>query len=159
VQHNSHSHGTGDPARRLHDLFMDLVRVSGLLYPDRPVIGQTLSISQAFALHELDLHPAGALSQRDLAQRLHLEKSTVSRLVADLESRALIVRERDPANRRLYRLRITDEGRAAHARIGADHHEQYVAMTAALTPAERDALLMGLPALIRVLKETSGPPP
>ena len=157
MQHNSHSHAADDPARRLHDLFMDLVRVSGLLYPDRPVVGQSLSISQAFALHELDLHPDGALSQRDLVQRLHLEKSTVSRLVADLESRALIVRERDPANRRLYRLRITDQGRAAHAQLGINYHEQYVAMTAALTPIERDALLVGLPALIRVLREHSGP--
>jgi DNA-binding MarR family transcriptional regulator len=157
VQHNSDSHRSDDPARRLHDLFMDLVRVSGMLYPDRPVTGLTLSISQAFALHELDRHPAGALSQRDLAQRLHLEKSTVSRLVADLESRNLIVRERDPANRRLYRLRITDRGRAAHAQLSADYHEQYVAMTAALSPAERDALLLGLPALIRVLREHSNP--
>jgi DNA-binding MarR family transcriptional regulator len=39
--------------------------------------------------------------------RLRLEKSSVSRLVADLEQRALLHRERDEANRRLYRLRLT----------------------------------------------------
>ena len=160
MQHNS-SPDAGDPAARLHDLLMDLVRVAGLLQPDQPVPGQPLSMSQAFALHELDYGaehgvdhgPDQAMSQRELAHRLRLEKSTVSRMVADLEGRGLLVRERDPDNRRLYRLRITPAGRAAHANMGRSYHDQYVAMTAALTPAERDALLVGLPGLIRVIRE------
>ena len=137
-------------AHRLHELLMDLVRVAGLLHPDQTMPGQPLSLSQAFALHELDTAPT--LAQRDLAQRLRLEKSTVSRLVADLESRGLH-RQRDPDNRRVYRLQITAEGRLAHARMGSALHDQYVRMTAALTGQEQAALLKGLPALIRVLQE------
>ncbi len=134
---------------------MDLVRVAGLLHPDQTVPGQALPLSQLFALHELDTD--AAMSQRDLAERLRLEKSTVSRLVADLESLGLLTRERDPDNRRIYRLRITDEGRRAHARVRSAFHDQYDRMTAALTGRERAALLYGLPALIRIIRQANPP--
>ena len=134
---------------------MDLVRVAGLLHPDQTVPGQALPLSQLFALHELDTD--AAMSQRDLAERLRLEKSTVSRLVADLESLGLLTRERDPDNRRIYRLRITDEGRRAHARVRSAFHDQYDRMTAALTGRERAALLYGLPALIRIIRQAHAP--
>ena len=141
-------------SQRLHELLMDLVRATGLLQPDQAVPGQPLSMSQAFALHELDTDPP--LSQRDLADRLRLEKSTVSRLAAEMERKGLLVRERDPGNRRLYRLRLTDHGRALHARMAATFHEQYVRWVAAMTRAERDALLAGLPALVRAVRGTHG---
>jgi DNA-binding MarR family transcriptional regulator len=154
VRHNSWTPDVNvDPStpQRLHDLLMDFGRVAGLLHPDQTVPGQALSLSQAFALHELDA--AAPLSQRDLAQRLRLEKSTVSRLVADLEDRGLLTRQRDPDNRRVYRLQITAEGRQTHAVMGSAFHDQFVRMTAALTGREQAALLVGLPALIRVLRQ------
>jgi DNA-binding MarR family transcriptional regulator len=134
---------------------MDLVRVAGLLHPDQTVPGLALPLSHAFALHELDTD--AALSQRDLADRLRLEKSTVSRLVADLESQGLLSRERDPDNRRVYRLRITEAGRRAHAHMRSAFDDKYVGMTAALTGRERAALLHGLPALIRVIRQAHSP--
>ena len=123
---------------RLHELLMDLVRVAGLLHPDQAMPGLALPLSHVFALHELDND--AALSQRDLAERLRLEKSTVSRLVADLESQGLLTRERDPDNRRIYRLRITDAGRQAHAHMRSAFHDKYVRMTTALTGREQAAL-------------------
>ena len=145
-------------SEQLHELFMDLVRVAGLLQPELEVLprtreelpGYAVSMSQAYAIHELD--QGEPLSQQELAQRLLLEKSTVSRMVADLEHKGLVERERDPENRRTYRLRLTDDGRAFHARVAADYGARYRQWTAALTPAERQALLIGLPALIRVVR-------
>ena len=102
---------------------MNLVRVAGLLQPDQELPGYSVSLSAAYAIHELD-HGDG-LSQQELAERLMLEKSTVSRMVADLERKGLIERERDPANRRVYRLRLTDEGRAFHVRVAAGYGAQY----------------------------------
>lgn len=135
---------------RLHHLLMDLVQAGGLLHADQAVPGHQISLSQAFALHELDTDQP--LSQGELAQRLGLEKSSASRMAADLERKELLVRERDPANRRVYRLRLTDAGRAVHAQIGAEFHDKYVRWVAALTPAERDALLAGLLALVRAMR-------
>ena len=141
-----------DESEQLHQLFMDLVRVAGLLQPDQNLPGHSVSLSAAYAIHELD-HGAG-LSQQELAERLFLEKSTVSRMVADLLHKGLVERERDPANRRIYRLRLTDAGRAFHVGVSAGYGAQYHEWTAAMTPAEREALLVGLPALIRVVRGT-----
>lgn len=142
------------PAERLHKLFMDLARAGGMLHPDEAVPEQPVSVSQAFALHELDTDPP--LSQRDLAGRLRLEKSSVSRMVAQMQRRGLLVRQRDPANRRLYRLRLTDQGRALHASMASAFHERYVRWVAAMTPEENDALLIGLSALVRVIRAEPG---
>ena len=142
-----------DRAERLHELLMDLIRATGLLQPDRIVPGQPVSLSQAFALHELDTETP--LSQRDLARRLRLDKSTVSRLAADLQRRGLLVREREPGNRRLYRLRLTEAGRTLHARMAGGFHQQYTRWVAVMDPAERDALLVGLPALVRAMHSAS----
>jgi DNA-binding MarR family transcriptional regulator len=138
-------------AERLHELLMEVVRAAGLLQPDQEVAGHSVSMSQAFALHELD---AGSpLSQRDLAERLRLEKSSVSRLAAELEQKGLLVRERDPENQRQYRLRLTERGRAVHAGMARKFHNHYEDWAGSMTPAERAALLKGLPALVRVMRE------
>jgi DNA-binding MarR family transcriptional regulator len=138
-------------AARLHELLMDVVRAAGLLQPDQTVAGHPVSLSQAFALHELDADTP--LSQRDLADRLRLEKSSVSRLAAEMERNGLLVRERDPDNHRQYRLRLTDQGRAMHARMATTFHNQYQWWVAAMTHTERAALLKGLPALVRVIRQ------
>lgn len=134
---------------RLHDMLMELGRVAAQLHPDEQVRG--VSLTQLFALHELDV--ADTLSQRDLTERLRLEKSTVSRLVADLVSAGMITKERDPDNRRYSRLRITARGRKTHGRIGSGMHERFDRLVAELSPTERDALLVGLPGLVRALRE------
>jgi DNA-binding MarR family transcriptional regulator len=144
-----------DDAERLHGLFMELVRAGGLLRADEMVPGHPISMSQAFALHELDT--GTPLSQRELAERLRLEKSSVSRMAAEMERKGLLVRERDPTNRRLYRLRLTDRGRALHVGMRDAFHDQYVRWVAEMTPAEREALVAGLTAFVRVMR--GGPVP
>jgi DNA-binding MarR family transcriptional regulator len=134
---------------------MDLMRVGGMLQPDHAIPGLSVSLSQAFALHELDTDTP--LSQRDLAERLRLEKSSVSRLAAEMERKGLLVRERDRSNRRLYRLRLTAQGRALHASMASAFHEHYLRWVGAMTPAERDALLTGLSAFVRVMREAPVP--
>ena len=110
-------------------------------------------MTQVFALHELDTDES--LSQQELAERLGLEKSTVSRLVADMEGAGLLRRERDSDNRRYYRLQITARGRSAHARMSAAFHGRYHRLLAMMTPRESEALAIGLPALIRALRRIS----
>jgi DNA-binding MarR family transcriptional regulator len=128
---------------------MELIRATGMLQIDRTVPGTPISMSQAFALHELDRDPP--LSQRDLATRLGLEKSTVSRMAGELERKGLLERERDPGNRRLYRLRLTDRGRTVHARLAGSFHHLYLHWVAAMTGAEAEALVTGLGALVRAI--------
>lgn len=137
-------------ANRLHELFMDLVKVSGMLLPDGVIPGQPVSVSQAFALRELNTDTP--LTQRDLAERLRLDKSSVSRMAADMERKGLLVRERDPDNRRSYQLLLTEQGRALQARMAARFHEHYLRWATETTPAEREALIVGLSAFLRVVR-------
>jgi DNA-binding MarR family transcriptional regulator len=108
--------------------------------------GMKLSLSEVMAMGELS--EVEAMPQHELGRL----KSTVSRLAAALERRAWIVRVREPANRRVYRLQLTDDGRAVADRLGEDlraHHQQ---LLGALTPMEREALAVGLAGLVRVME-------
>ncbi|THV42164.1 MarR family winged helix-turn-helix transcriptional regulator [Glycomyces buryatensis] len=136
-------------AEHLHHLLMDLGRTAEFALMDQLFPGRSLSMSQLFALHELD-HQSG-LSQRELAENLGLEKSSVSRLVADLESDGLLTRERDPDNRRLYRLEITEAGREIHRSAADVLHGRYERWASAMSPKEREGLAAGLPALLRAM--------
>ncbi|WP_405498044.1 MarR family winged helix-turn-helix transcriptional regulator [Nocardia sp. NBC_00511] len=64
----------------------------------------------ASSILDLVIERDGCLAA-DLAGHFHLDKSTVSRQVATLESEGYLIRESDPANRRNHVLRATAEGR------------------------------------------------
>jgi DNA-binding MarR family transcriptional regulator len=126
-----------------------LFRLSGLLEPHDHA-GLKVTVSEVMALGELV--EVETISQQDLAALLGLEKSTVSRLAAGLESRGWLVRERDPANRRYYRLRLSDDGHSAAERIGEDLRHHHERLLGELTPAELRALTIGLTGLARALE-------
>jgi DNA-binding MarR family transcriptional regulator len=145
-------HGTTFPEDDLRRFLQQVARTSGLLDVENRShehAGVRLSVSETFALAELA--EAGELSQQELAARLGLEKSTVSRLSAGMEDRGWLVRERDPANRRVYRLRLSDVGRDVADRIGAELRAHHAHLLARLTAEERRALGVGLRALMREL--------
>jgi len=137
------------PDDELRRALRRLIRLAGLLEPHEHS-GMKLSLSEVMALGELS--EVEAMSQHELGRLLGLEKSTVSRLAAALERRGWIVRQREPANRRVYRLQLTDDGREVAGRLGEDlraHHQQ---LLGALTPTERAALTVGLTGLVRVIE-------
>lgn len=98
------------------------------------------------------------VSGKEVARRLGTAPNTVSTLVRDLTDAGLLHRERDPADRRVVRLRITE---AARARM-ADHEAHRAALLtealATLGPADRDAILTAVPALDRLLAHLRAAP-
>jgi DNA-binding MarR family transcriptional regulator len=141
------------PDDELHQLLRRLIRAMRLLEPDpdnHVHAGVHVSTSEVFALGELI--EAGPLSQQDLGTRLGLEKSTVSRLAAGLEKRGWLERERADDDRRLYRLRLTEQGTDIARRIGQELHSHHAGLLHRLNPAERDGLVVGLAGLIRELQ-------
>ncbi|NLF03963.1 MAG: winged helix-turn-helix transcriptional regulator [Actinomycetales bacterium] len=82
----------------------------------------------------------GEASQRELCDALDLDRSTVAGIVARLEGRGLVERDRAPADRRRNIVRLTDEGTATlqvHAPAAA---RVDTALTARLSLAERETL-------------------
>jgi DNA-binding MarR family transcriptional regulator len=138
------------PDDELRRLLRWLVRVGGLLEA-HDHDGIRASASEVFALAELT--EAGPLSQRELGERLGLEKSTTSRLAAGLERRGWLERIRDPANRRYYRLALTPDGDAAAERIGSFFSGQHQYLFAELTTEELNGLLLGMSGLARVIEQ------
>ena len=146
------------PDDELRRLLQHLVRAGGLLEPNPAPHehgGVHVSMSEVFALGELS--EAGSLSQQDLAWRLGLEKSTVSRLAAGMETRGWLSRQREPTNRNYYQLRLTAEGQDVARRVGQDLSDHHAHLLDLLTPRERQALTTGLTGLIRAMESHGHP--
>jgi DNA-binding MarR family transcriptional regulator len=111
--------------------------------------GPALSMAESVLL--VELLTAGEVTQQQVADRLGLDKSRVSRLCSSLEGKHLLVRQRDAGNRRNLRLRLTSSGAAAATRLRHTWQQRHERMLAAMTPDERHALLLGLGALVREL--------
>lgn len=135
---------------RLEGLLNHVVRMIGLQHTW--TIGHiTISLSECTVV--LELLAAGELSQQDLASRLRIDKSRISRIAAQLEARGWLVRERDPDNRRLYRVRLTADGEHAGRYLHESMHQRHADLLGALTQHEREALRIGLSGLVRVAHE------
>jgi DNA-binding MarR family transcriptional regulator len=122
----------------------------GVLDPSQAVPGFGASMSEAMTLRHL---AEGPLTQQELGSRLALEKSTVSRLVDAMARKEWVEKARDPDNRRYQRVRLTPTGERAAARIGEAVRQRHNRWFKALTAKERDALAVGLGALVRVMAE------
>ena len=108
-----------------------------------------VTASEARALTEL--LAAHGIAQGQLAALLGLEKSTVSRLAAGLESKGWIRRGRDEQNHRYVRLYLTPQGRAVADRLMRAWESRQARILATLTPEERSGLALGLRGVVRAL--------
>lgn len=132
---------------------------------DRELIATTgLPLTWYDVLLELASAPDSRLRMRELGNRVVLSRSRVSRVVDELERKALVVREADPSDRRGAYAVLTASGRAAlhdSAPVylaGIDEH-----FAAHLTVAEREALRAGLHRVLAAQEDLdareSGRPP
>lgn len=81
------------------------------------------------------------MSQRRLGELLGVNRSVMVKLADVLETDGLITRERDPADRRNYALRLTATGRTMLAKMSRSAAKAEAQFTAALTEAERERLV------------------
>ena len=119
-----------------------------------------VTASEARALTEL--LAAHGIAQGQLAALLGLEKSTVSRLAAGLESKGWIRRGRDEQNHRYVRLYLTPQGRAVADRLWQAWQSRQARILAGLTAEERAGLATGLRGVLRGLVAEgllAAPPP
>jgi len=70
-----------------------------------------LGLSEFAALHHLAEAPGGRLRRIDLARRVALTASAVTRLLAPLEKRGIVTRERDGSDARATYAALTRSGR------------------------------------------------
>jgi DNA-binding MarR family transcriptional regulator len=120
------------------------VRAFGLHQTERTPCGEPISVSQAHALTELAGQP---LSQAELARRLRLDRSVVSRLADALEERGWLRREPHSQDQRAVRLVLTGEGRMAAERLAGARRARLATLLDGVPEAERDNVLRALEVL------------
>jgi DNA-binding MarR family transcriptional regulator len=110
---------------------------------------EDLSAAEINAL--ANLGEGGTLSVRELSDRTGFRASTVTGILDRLENRGYLTRELDPADRRSFRLPLTEAGQAVAARV-----------LTAIADLERDALaglsatqIAGYHAVVAALQEAS----
>src|SRR5579859_677594 len=143
------SHPTTPAALRLQRQMTSLIRTFGLHRPDLTPCGHPMSISAAHSLMELASgHP---LTLNELTTRLHLQKSTVSRLVDQLVRRRWVKRTPHPRDGRALLLQLTDTGRRVAHRVAASREAKFSAVAARMNGAELDSVLTALEVLVRAI--------
>ncbi len=122
--------------------------------PDRTPCGAPLPVSEAHALLEVARH--GPLSSTELAKRLQLEKSTVSRIVTKLERRGWIRRLPYEDDGRVALLELTPVGRETEAGIAEARRRRLASLLQRVPAADRVLLLQALDTLVEATLEDSG---
>jgi len=125
----------------------EIVRELGML-EDR-LAHADVTHSQCHAL--LELEQRGALAVGELAERLRLDKSVVSRVLRTLEQRKLVRMRADESDRRVRRASLTAIGRRVVARVHAASNERVDTALRQLGEHDRARVLEGLSLYARAL--------
>jgi DNA-binding MarR family transcriptional regulator len=87
------------------------------------------------------------LTIADLAEMIGRSPSATSRVVSSLQTRGLLRRREEVADRRQRTLEVTADGRALLGRIDSARAEDFVSIVRLLPPGERALIAMGVAAL------------
>ena len=140
-------------AEALTRVLTQLTRVVQLRDRDRVCrCAPQITVSQCYGLSAIV--EGGSLSVNDLAAELLLDKSTVSRLVNQLEAKELITKAPDPLDRRGVRLEATLEGRRLAGAVNGTMVEENASMLAEFGPEVRHGVITLATRLVRGLGET-----
>ncbi len=119
---------------------------------------------QAFCLRLLAAHEG--ISQRDLAEMLHLARPTVTRMLQAIEKSGMVERRPDAADQRLTRVYLTAAGRDRERAVGAVASDYVDQTIGSLPEADRRELTRLLGELaesfsraLAVTGEPAGEPP
>lgn len=115
---------------------------------ERELIGLEVTPSQMGALVALSRGQEHTMGE--LAGNLALTESACTRLVDRLVKMNLVRRDRDAIDRRVVRVRLSSYGRQLVDLVLARRQAQFNRLAEHMAPLERQALLTGLEALVRV---------
>jgi len=148
-----------EDAENLRQLIHTFIRRFGLLDQAQTPCGMPLPVSHAHALMEV-LHAPG-LTQNELAARLGLSKSNVSRLVASLVAAGSAQRQRDGKDGRAYRIVLTPKGRRTAEELDQRSLTRFGDLLARVPMSRRGSITRALALLAeaveRVPRERSNP--
>jgi DNA-binding MarR family transcriptional regulator len=132
--------------------FRRLERVAGFRFKDEAsCCGVT--IAQCHAI--LEIGSEELLNVKDLATRLGLDKSTLSRTVENLVAEGLAERNVGKDDRRSVEIRLTSKGRKALDRINKTTDNYYEAIFRRISPDKHIQIVEAISLLANAFNETS----
>jgi DNA-binding MarR family transcriptional regulator len=129
------------------------VRVFGLLEQTVTPCGFPLSLSQVYALQELE---NATLSVSELANHLHLERSSTSRLVDALVKGNFVNRIINENNRREMIVSLTDKGERTIRQVREQSLHFYESVLHDLPDREQQMIMEGFKTFTNALLHTRG---
>jgi len=139
-------------AGELQQRIVAFVRAFGLHRPDETPCGAPVPVSEAHALAVLAEH--GPLPQSELCRHLGLTKSTVSRLVDQLDRRGWTQRRPGDRDARQRLVELTPDGRSTAEAIATRRAERMRQLLERIPEADRTAVLAALDTLVEASRET-----
>lgn len=137
-------------AQQLRELIRLLERKLGLL-EDSELSCCGISFAQCHALVEVGR--SGCISLIDLAQKLNLDNSTMSRTISNLVAAGYAERDLDPNDRRYLRIKLTNSGENLFTSIETNMHLYFEDVLASIQESSRaqvfDSLMILLDAIGR----------
>lgn len=137
----------------LRTIVQRFIRLFGLLEQNKTPCGFELSLSQVFALQELE---GKSLTISELAEQLWLERSTVSRLVDSLVKGGFVNRQLNEANRREVLVSLTDKGNQALLTVREQSIQLYQSIMNQVEGKDQAMILEGFKHFTRALSKVRG---
>ena len=138
-------------SKQLRELIRQLERKLGILQENQQVCCGCISMAQCHALVEIGR--AGNISLNDLAEKLNLDSSTMSRTVNKLVTNNFAQRDIDPADRRYVTISLTDSGTSLFQAIESDRNAHFRKVYETIPTAKQEQVLESLQILIDALKK------
>jgi DNA-binding MarR family transcriptional regulator len=137
-------------AKQLFRVFADLVRA--YQFRDREgICCHGLSVSQCYTLDTL--HEQGPLTMSQLAGRLFLDTSTMTRVVDQLVRDKLATRITDAGDRRVCRVRTSAKGRSLLSKIRAELIKEHECVLQEIPAENREAVITAMSRLLAAFME------
>ncbi len=89
---------------------------------------------------QLERAPEG-LKMSELSQRMMVTGGNVTGITDGLEKEGLVVREVDPADRRVFRVKLTPEGQRQFQRMASEHEQWVVDLFGGLSQKQKKQLV------------------
>lgn len=134
---------------QLRELIRQLERKLGVLQESQQSCCGKISMAQCHALVEIGR--AKKISLNDLAEKLNLDSSTMSRTVNKLVAKNFVKRDIDPSDRRYVTISLTDSGEGHFHSIESDWNTYFLKVYETIPSSKQEQVLDSLQILIDAL--------
>jgi len=125
-------------------------RLSMLDEAEKSCCGITLAQSHAL----VEIGNAGTMTLNDLAERLNLDKSTMSRTISNLAAQDLCERAVDPGDRRYVAIRLTAAGNEIYHKIKGDMDAYFDRIYSAIPTDKRSQIVESAEILLEAIERS-----